>query len=1024
MALHSHAYLLTRASWLVAGIIYSWPSTAALRVNCTGDTVTTASTDGMILVSSVVSDVSNAPPCAEPAADNCVELSDMTCYTEAAVPDDVDIMQHRIYAMGAEQGGDGEVVSMADENELFLNDVHVATLSKGQRWTGVVNDFDEFAALGPIYGSTRTPANGEHVMASGRLKGRTFSFGNFRCNPLGLWARALHADASCSVRANAVQFEETVSILAGTGHVFTINNAHAGSGSVPLVVVVCDEDIVLATGQMNYPEDYMVVPPESTEWYGVVSTRACLSQSGQDQLEVTESCSDGTTRTITLPAGGTHGTLISGYEGQYAGKACRYNAAARFNVHSLADGDGNDAVNLLPTNTGSTVFGASTRFDWLAFASLEVGICRCSHGDIYVNECANGVCKGRLKKTTAAGATCDCTVPMFGVLECADTDDEQLFYGDLVYEAQPGEESYTQVGLGLCFHRSASTMTWNECSSTCESQGQDMLTGESYEHNSLVKAANIARVEGIWLGSSPVALLQWNQRLLIGDNGLGPILSQSNATSPQQCGAICSGVEGATGFQYGKDQESGQCICGFGNLSDTTADSNWDVYGFEAECCCQSPHVDSFNVTAENLFGQPLASAVLTSQTSLVIVDGAAYPTFQFNLSVGLGPLAGISYLESQIMQFKFSDGFTTVSCDAPLVVGAPRMQLSQDKITVSALITGVETTQVTLTNTGTEDLVLRTGAPNGMSFLDPDGNSTAWALATAVFGTRTMQVAAVDDIQIVLSPNAVLLLLIECQGTAVAAEGTYQSELTIFSNDPATPSMTVPLEFTVNDYGLIMIGLPQSIVASVAPASVTEHSQTVYNVLSDSLQWGIEAASGGCQCNGQGPYPCSLSQYENIGVEVERCNGTIPQGGSFRVHIRLTAPQQAGNYQESWRLEPTSGLSQSFLRASVDMTVTPALNDFLPSATSITIFSAAGFEIVRATATFRLECMMYDTYGNEIRNDGLSGWSVVVNNGVLPPIAVLIEFDFTVQTEGRRGVYATRPITAQQQGVYNVSEL
>ena len=40
-------------------------------------------------------------------------------------------------------------------------------------------------------------------MASARLKGQTFSFGNDRRSNLGVWTRALEADASCSVTTNA-----------------------------------------------------------------------------------------------------------------------------------------------------------------------------------------------------------------------------------------------------------------------------------------------------------------------------------------------------------------------------------------------------------------------------------------------------------------------------------------------------------------------------------------------------------------------------------------------------------------------------------------------------------------------------------------------------------------------------------------------------------------------------------------------------------------------------------------------------
>jgi hypothetical protein len=264
-------------------------------------------------------------------------------------------------------------------------------------------------------------------MASGRLKGRTFSFGNDRRSAIGLWTRALEADATCTATTN-VGTVATTAIPAGTGHIFSFATT---AGSNQGVVVACDADVVLAVGHTG-ETDYMVVPPESTEWYGIISTWVSMSHSGADVLNVQESCSEGSTRTITIPGGGTGAWSQSGYDSQYTGKACKYSAASPFNIHSFADGDGGDAVNMLPTTTGSMRFGASTQFQWLSFASLEPGSCSCTHGDVQLSVCQNGVCKGRIGGG-AAGVTCDCTVPMWGVLECQETNDEQLFYGDLSY---------------------------------------------------------------------------------------------------------------------------------------------------------------------------------------------------------------------------------------------------------------------------------------------------------------------------------------------------------------------------------------------------------------------------------------------------------------------------------------------------------------------------------------------------------------------------------------------------------------
>ena len=346
---------------------------------------------------------------------------------------DLDAAMHRIYAMDAGTGADGKVVSMADNNLLFKNGESVAILNKGERWTGPVNDFDEFSASGPIYGSVR--AGGEHVMSSGRLKGQRFSFGNNRRAELGIWVRALEATAVCTITTNAGAVDTRL-IPASAGTIFSFSTTTGGDQGV---TVACSADVVVATGHTS-ETDYMVVAPESTEWYGVASTVVSLSQSGMAPLEVTESCSDGSSRTYTIPGGGTGAVSQNGYTSHFNGKACRYSAQRPFNVHGYGDGDGGDAVNMLSTSQGSASFGTSTDSQFLAFASLEPGICTCTDGtgtavEIQVDACGNGVCKGKFDVASSAGTTCDCTTPMWGIMECADTNDEQLFYGDLTYDS-------------------------------------------------------------------------------------------------------------------------------------------------------------------------------------------------------------------------------------------------------------------------------------------------------------------------------------------------------------------------------------------------------------------------------------------------------------------------------------------------------------------------------------------------------------------------------------------------------------
>ena len=90
-------------------------------------------------------------------------------------------------------------------------------------------------------------------------------------------------------RATSVYSLVSVAIKLSTGFIFQFST---GTGADQGVVVTCDADVVISVGHTS-ETDYMVVPPESTEWYGVISTYISLSQAGADALSVTEACSDG-----------------------------------------------------------------------------------------------------------------------------------------------------------------------------------------------------------------------------------------------------------------------------------------------------------------------------------------------------------------------------------------------------------------------------------------------------------------------------------------------------------------------------------------------------------------------------------------------------------------------------------------------------------------------------------------------------------------------------------------------------------
>ena len=412
-----------------------------------------------------------------------------------------------------------------------------------------------------------------------------------------------------------------------------------------------------------------------------------------------------------------------------------------------------------------------------------------------------------------------------------------------------------------------------------------------------------------------------------------------------------------------------------------------------------------------------------------------------------LGPLELLALQEHSVRVQVADRAGNAAECDVVIRVVAPQLVLQfqdgagvsqQDGITADAPITTNDRVDIVLANHGTDDLVLRTGTPRaqytaayGMSLTDGTGAAIGWAVATILGenGDADVQVAGTSDFQIVLPQGTQRTLYIDFFGPQVPSAGLYNGQLEILSNDPTTPRWTVPLEFTVNDYDLIMIGLPETLDAHAAPATTTEISQTVYNVYCGAVAW---TNAGGCTCGGSdAAYPCRLQHSgdaDEVLVELDSCSGTIETAGSYQVLMRLTMPETAGSYSKTWRLEPTNiGSSESFLRASIAVVVIPTLEDFQPSRTSVLTLGSGP---VRASNDFRLLCTMKDRFDNEIRDDGLENWRLLLNQpcavGEVAPCtqSVSIAFDFSLADGGRAGLYATQAIAAERQGQHRVATI
>eukprot|EP01043_Picozoa_sp_COSAG02_P022177 COSAG02_NODE_1145_length_14241_cov_3.363951_2_plen_2907_part_00 len=367
-------------------------------------------------------------------------------------------------------------------------------------------------------------------------------------------------------------------------------------------------------------------------------------------------------------------------------------------------------------------------------------------------------------------------------------------------------------------------------------------------------------------------------------------------------------------------------------------------------------------------------------------------------------------------------------SCDVTVVIAAPRIRLSLQAINMSSLVSSSKSSVLVISNAGTDILELQTGsARGGMLLLDSEGVPANMQWAEVSWNSRLgpVRCASIENAYIRIEPGASETFVIRFVGPAAPHDGTFSGLLVISSNDPANRETRLPLLFEVHDYGLIMIALPEKTSATVAPGETFEDAISLYNVYSGALSWGVEISSGECQCSpglANESFQCRIvasteENGANVGIELQGCGGMLRPAGSERVRLRVTAPTQAGFHMRSWKIEPVSGSSRSFLSASVDVLVVASIDGFNATATTFTLDQSYPQPPV-ASRKYRLLASVFDSYGNELHVDGLQGWTVAIVVGNITTSTSIV-FDYTFRENGDQGRYATEELIAAAQGLH-----
>jgi hypothetical protein len=340
---------------------------------------------------------------------------------------------YRIFAADADSGATAaQVVPTTARTEIWKNGGSLGIFEPGQVWTGSVTDFDEFRACEPIYGTVQEGNAGTHAMVPIQFKGHRFSFGNSRRLALGLWIRALDESANCIV-TSAVGTESLPSIPSATGLLKIINYANGDDKSVSLL---CSADVILAVG-MPGEVDYMAMPPVHTESViGIASTQQVISHDGSTAITVSEACSDGSARAFVVN-GVPSAVKTDGYASQNTGKSCVLASTngEPFHVEAFGNGNGADGLVFLEDSLLSGSFAAPVQYDFIAFASRLPGTCTFTRAGAVVQTAVtadNGGPGYIYKKKSSGGQAGDlivCDVPVWAVLQCSTSNDEQIMYG-------------------------------------------------------------------------------------------------------------------------------------------------------------------------------------------------------------------------------------------------------------------------------------------------------------------------------------------------------------------------------------------------------------------------------------------------------------------------------------------------------------------------------------------------------------------------------------------------------------------
>jgi hypothetical protein len=346
-----------------------------------------------------------------------------------------------------------------------------------------------------------------------------------------------------------------------------------------------------------------------------------------------------------------------------------------------------------------------------------------------------------------------------------------------------------------------------------------------------------------------------------------------------------------------------------------------------------------------------------------------------------------------------------SAECHAFVTLGRPAIATDPPALAAEVSEMSTAVAAFTVGNSGTADLFL-----HGLTV------HADWAIV--------LEAGEAVDSRAPIAPGGSREFHVQFQGAAAGGLGLRAANMTILSNDPLSPLLSVGLQITVATAALVLVVLPQAVTAqAVLVGESAAQTLTVFNTLGTAVTWTL----ADCTCPAgvpAGQLACAVATAASW-LRLEACSGAMPGLGQGTLGVQLVAPTALGSHTRVLEFEAAGVLWP----VQVQLSTATAVAFFQPAPSRVAV---PRDEPVVVLAPVRLAVEPVDMYGNAIALPGIEGMvlriasdSEATQEGDSPPAREeVVRFDFeasayyAVVTAWRAGPYTATVVTAAGEAV------